>query len=72
MKAMNIARKYGAKTAVAVPMGVLPALAMAEVPEAITTALSTARSDALQVGGIVLGIIAVIFALMPGCAVLPK
>ncbi len=64
MKAMNIARKYGAKAAATVSMVVLPALAMAEVPEAITNALATARADALQVGGIVLGIIAAIFALM--------
>lgn len=65
MKAMNIARKYGAKAAVilSAPLA-LSTYALAAVPEAVTTELATAKTDALSVGGIVLGIIVAIFALM--------
>lgn len=65
MKAMNIARKYGAKASVlmAAPLA-LATQAWAAVPQTVTDALDVAKTDAVSVGGIVLGIIVAIFALM--------
>ncbi|UOO76753.1 major capsid protein [Neisseria sp. Dent CA1/247] len=65
MKAMNIAKKYGAKAAIVVsaPLA-LATQAWAAVPEAVTTELATAKTDAISVGGVVLGIIVAIFGLM--------
>lgn len=65
MKFMNTCRKYGAKLA-AVSAGTLAlaSSAWAEVPAEVTQSLATAKTDALTVGGIVLGIIAAIFALI--------
>lgn len=65
MKAMNIVRKYGAKVAIvaAAPLA-LSTQVLAAVPEAVTTELATAKTDALAVGAIVLGIFVAIFALM--------
>lgn len=65
MKAMNIARKYGAKASVlmAAPLA-LATQTWAAVPQTVTDALDTAKTDAVSVGGIVLGIIVAIFALM--------
>ena len=64
MKLMNTCRKYGAKLAVAaaVPLA-LATQAWAEVPESVKTDLETAKTDALSVAAIVLGIIASIFAI---------
>ena len=64
MKLMNICRKYGAKLAVvaAAPLA-LAGQAWAEVPESVKTDLATAKTDALSVAAIVLGIIASIFAI---------
>lgn len=62
MKIMNTCRKYGAKLAFAAPL-VLASQAWAEVPESVKTDLATAKTDALSVAGIVLGIIASIFAI---------
>ncbi|QMT33762.1 major capsid protein [Conchiformibius steedae DSM 2580] len=69
MKIMNIAKKYAprmnqAKLAVGGGLIMLAAAAQAEVPQEVTQALGTAKTDALQVGGMVLGIIVAIFALM--------
>lgn len=65
MKVMNIARKYGAKASVlmAAPLA-LATQTWAAVPQTVTDALDTAKTDAVSVGGIVLGIIVAIFALM--------
>ena len=65
MKLMNTCRKYGAKLAVvtAAPLA-LAAQAYAAVPSEVTEALTEAKADTLSVGGIVLGIIVGIFALM--------
>ena len=64
MKFMNTCRKYGAKLAVvsAAPL-VFATQAWAEVPESVKTDLNTAKTDALSVAAIVLGIIASIFAI---------
>lgn len=64
MKLMNTCRKYGAKLAVAaaVPLA-FATQAWAEVPESVKTDLQTAKTDALSVAAIVLGIIASIFAI---------
>ena len=64
MKFMNTCRKYGAKLAVvsAAPL-VFANQAWAEVPESVKTDLNTAKTDALSVAAIVLGIIASIFAI---------
>lgn len=65
MKLMNTCRKYGAKLAVvtAAPLALVTS-AYAAVPSEVTEALETAKTDTLSVGGIVLGIIVGIFALM--------
>ena len=65
MKLMNTCRKYGAKLAVvtAAPLALVTS-AYAAVPAEVTQALTEAREDTLSVGGIVLGIIVGIFALM--------
>lgn len=62
---MNILKKYGAKAAVVIsaPLA-LATQAYAAVPEEVTQALTTAKTDVLNVGGIVLGILVSIFALM--------
>ena len=64
MKLMNTCRKYGAKLAVvaAAPLA-FATQAWAEVPESGKTDLATAKTDALSVAAIVLGIIASIFAI---------
>lgn len=64
MKFMNTCRKYGAKLAVvaAAPLA-FATRAWAEVPESVKTDLNTAKTDALSVAAIVLGIIASIFAI---------
>ena len=64
MNLMNTCRKYGAKLAVvaAAPLA-LATQAWAEVPESVKTDLATAKTDALSVAAIVLGIIASIFAI---------
>ncbi|MFD1245844.1 major capsid protein [Paralysiella testudinis] len=64
MKAMNICRKYGAKFAAAGGLMGLATTAMAAVPESIKTELATAKTDSLEVGALVIGVIAAIFALM--------
>ena len=64
MKIMNACRKYGEKLAVvaAAPLA-FATKALAEVPESVKTDLATAKTDALSVAAIVLGIIASIFAI---------
>ncbi len=64
MKFMNTCRKYGAKLAVvaAAPLA-FATRAWAEVPESVKTDLNTAKTDALSVAAIVLGIIASILAI---------
>lgn len=62
MKAMNIAKRYGAKLAAFGGVMALPTLALAEVPQAVTESLNTARTDATTVAGVVLGIIVALFA----------
>jgi hypothetical protein len=61
---MKFCRKNGAKLAVvaAAPLA-LAGQAWAEVPESVKTDLATAKTDALSVAAIVLGIIASIFAI---------
>lgn len=63
MKIMNIGRKYGAKAAVvfAAPLA-LATQAWAAVPEQVKTDLGTAKTDSVEVAGIVLGIFVAIFA----------
>nr|DAW44785.1 MAG TPA: coat protein [Inoviridae sp.] len=64
MNVMKFCRKNGAKLAVvaAAPLA-LAGQAWAEVPESVKTDLATAKTDALSVAAIVLGIIASIFAI---------
>ena len=64
MNVMKVCRKNGAKLAVvaAAPLA-LAGQAWAEVPESVKTDLATAKTDALSVAAIVLGIIASIFAI---------
>lgn len=64
MNVMKFCRKNGAKLAVvaAAPLA-LAGQAWAEVPEGVKTDLATAKTDALSVAAIVLGIIASIFAI---------
>lgn len=64
MNVMKFCRKNGAKLAVvaAAPLA-LAGQAWAEVPESVKTDLATAKTDALSVATIVLGIIASIFAI---------
>lgn len=64
MKAMNIVKRYGAKAAVVLsaPLA-LVTTAYAAVPQEVTTELATAKTDAVSVAGIVLGIIVAIFAI---------
>lgn len=66
---MNSIKKYAArvnavKTAAATGLMALAVGANAAVPAEVTSALTDAKADALSVGGIVLGIIVSIFALM--------
>ncbi|AUX61473.1 major capsid protein [Simonsiella muelleri] len=69
MKIMNSVKKYATrvnavKTAAATGLMALAVGANAAVPAEVTSALTDAKADALSVGGIVLGIIVSIFALM--------
>lgn len=69
MKIMNSIKKYATrvnavKTAAATGLMALAVGANAAVPAEVTSALTDAKADALSVGGIVLGIIVSIFALM--------
>lgn len=63
MKLMNTMKKYGAKVAVvaAAPLA-LATQAYAEVPESVKTELNNAKTDAVEVAGIVFGVIVAIFA----------
>ncbi|OSI18616.1 hypothetical protein BWD09_02305 [Neisseria dentiae] len=64
MKAMNIARKYGAKAAffVAAPLA-LATQAYAALPEAAKTGIETAKSDGLEAGWLVVGVFAALFVI---------
>lgn len=69
MKIMTSIKKYATrvnavKTAAATGLMALAVGANAAVPAEVTSALTDAKADALSVGGIVLGIIVSIFALM--------
>ena len=68
MKIMNSVKKYATRVnAVKTAATGLMALAVganAAVPAEVTSALTDAKANALSVGGIVLGIIVSIFALM--------
>lgn len=69
MKMMNTIKKYAprgnaVKYAVGGGLMSLTVAAQAAVPAEVTQALTEAKADALSVGGIVLGIIVSIFALM--------
>ncbi|UOP04479.1 major capsid protein [Conchiformibius kuhniae] len=69
MKIMNIAKKYAPrmnKTKLAFGGGLMSMMAAvhAAVPAEVTQSLGEAKTDALSVGGIVLGIVVAIFALM--------
>ena len=69
MKIMTSIKKYATrvnavKTAADTGLMALAVGANAAVPAEVTQALTEAKADALSVGGIVLGIIVAIFALM--------
>lgn len=60
----QLIKRQGAKLALIPMLAMTAAQAYAAVPSEVTEALETAKTDALSVGGIVLGIIGSIFALM--------
>lgn len=63
MKAVNFLKRNGKFAIFAAPLA-LAGQAMAAVPEAVITELATVKTDAISVGGIVLGIIVSIFGLV--------
>ena len=62
MKAVNFVKRNGKFAILAAPIA-FAGQAMAAVPAEVTTELATAKTDAVAVGGIVLGVIVAIFAL---------
>ena len=62
MKAVNFVKRNGKFAILTAPLA-LAGQAMAAVPAEVTTELATAKTDAVLVGGIVLGVIVSIFAL---------
>lgn len=65
MKMMNIKKKYGKQIAV---MGAAPLAfatqVWAEVPQAIKDDIATAKTDALTVAGLILGLLVSIYGVM--------
>ena len=67
MKPMNVARRFGSKfgtaarnAAIVATVPVMASPAFAALPEAATTALNDAKSDAGEGGGLVLAAVAVV------------
>lgn len=63
MKAMNIAKRYGAKMAAFGGVMALPAMAMAALPDTVKNALDSAKADGLEAGWLVIGVLAAIFVI---------
>ena len=63
MKAVNFVKRNGKFAILTAPLA-LAGQAMAAVPAEVITDLATAKADAMQVGGIVLGILVAIFGLV--------
>ena len=65
MKMMNITKKYGKKIAV---MGAAPLAfatqVWAEVPQTVKDDIATAKTDAVTVAGLILGVSVAIFGVM--------
>lgn len=69
MKMMNMLKKYAPRVnkyqaAAGGGLMLLASAVMAEVPAEVKTSLATAKTDSLEVAGLVLGIIVAIFAFM--------
>lgn len=67
MKPMNVARRFGSNfgtasrnAAIALTVPVMASPAFAALPEEATTALTTAKADAQEGGGLVLAAVAVV------------
>lgn len=62
MKLMNQIKRYGKQAALGSTLMGLVVSAQAAVPAEVTTALTEAKTDSVQVAGIVLGILVALYA----------
>lgn len=62
MKLMNQIKRYGKPAALGAAIMSMAVSAQAAIPAEVTTALGEAKTDAVQVAGIVLGILVAIYA----------
>jgi len=64
MKLRNLAKRFGAKLATgSATVGVMTSNAMAAVPTEVSTAIDTAKTDAITVGGYVLVAVAALIGI---------
>ncbi|MFV2028590.1 major capsid protein [Neisseria sp. S1] len=61
MKFLNVARRYAAKAALFAAPLALATQAHAALPEGVKTAISTAQADGVEVGWLIIGVLAALF-----------